>query len=106
MTFFECIKMAFASMKMNKMRSFLTMLGIIIGISSVITISTIGKSLEKTVGGVMNSFGLNIIDLDVTYREYDRYNPVRFTRDDGITVKMLTDFMDKNPITTKRMNII
>ncbi|MBR6580063.1 MAG: ABC transporter permease [Ruminococcus sp.] len=97
MTFFECIKMAFASMKMNKMRSFLTMLGIIIGISSVITISTIGKSLEKTVGGVMNSFGLNIIDLDVTYREYDRYNPVRFTRDDGITVKMLTDFMDKNP---------
>lgn len=97
MTFFECIKMAFASMKMNKMRSFLTMLGIIIGISSVITISTIGKSLEKTVGGVMNSLGLNIIEIYVNYREYDKYNHVEFTKDDAITFEMLTDFMDKNP---------
>ena len=49
MTFSECIKMAFSSMRMNKMRSFLTMLGIIIGISSVITISSIGSTIKKTV---------------------------------------------------------
>lgn len=40
--FFENIKEAIISILSNKMRSLLTMLGIIIGISSVIIITTIG----------------------------------------------------------------
>ena len=43
MNFLESLKSAIQSIKGNKMRSFLTMLGIIIGISSVITMSSIGK---------------------------------------------------------------
>ena len=38
---FENFKMALSSVKANKMRAFLTMLGIIIGISSVMTITSI-----------------------------------------------------------------
>ena len=38
---FENFKMALSSVKANKMRAFLTMLGIIIGLSSVMTTVTI-----------------------------------------------------------------
>ena len=45
--FFENIKEAIISILSNKMRSLLTMLGIIIGISSVIIITTIGGSIQS-----------------------------------------------------------
>ncbi|MFR1055477.1 MAG: ABC transporter permease [[Clostridium] scindens] len=47
--FGEYIKMALYNLKENKGRSFLTMLGIIIGISSVITIISIGNGLKADV---------------------------------------------------------
>lgn len=47
--FGEYIKMALYNIKENKGRSFLTMLGIIIGISSVITIVSIGNGLKADV---------------------------------------------------------
>ena len=46
--FLENIKEAITSIFSNKMRSVLTMLGIIIGISAVITITTIGNSIQTT----------------------------------------------------------
>ena len=45
MQLFENISMAFASVRSNKMRSLLTMLGIIIGIAAVIAIVTVGNSM-------------------------------------------------------------
>lgn len=57
MNFIESIKLAFTSISVNKLRSFLTMLGIIIGISSVITITTIGNSLKQTIASTMNDLG-------------------------------------------------
>jgi len=50
MTFYENLRLAWSCVKSNKMRSILTMLGIIIGISAVITISTLGSSLKETIG--------------------------------------------------------
>lgn len=47
--FLEYVKMALYSIRSNKGRSFLTMLGIIIGISSVITIISIGSGLKADV---------------------------------------------------------
>ncbi len=70
MNFLECVKMAFSSIKANKMRSLLTMLGIIIGISSVILITTIGNSVKKTTNNAFNSFGMNTINADFSPREY------------------------------------
>lgn len=57
MNFIESVKLALSSISVNKMRSFLTMLGIIIGISSVITITTIGNSLKQTLASTMNDLG-------------------------------------------------
>ena len=49
MNFTENLRLAWSCVKSNKMRSILTMLGIIIGISAVITISTLGASLRQTI---------------------------------------------------------
>ena len=53
----ECIRLAFRNIGVNKLRSVLTMLGIIIGISAVITITTIGNSLKLTISRTMNDLG-------------------------------------------------
>ena len=56
MFFFENVRLAFGALLTNKMRSLLTMLGIIIGISAVITITTIGNSLQKTLNNAFSMF--------------------------------------------------
>lgn len=97
MTFFECIKMAFSSMRMNKMRSFLTMLGIIIGISSVITISSIGSTIKKTVSSSIIGLGMNIIEVQVIYRDWSNYDKITLTDDDKISDEMLYGLIEKYP---------
>lgn len=71
--FFENIKEAITSILSNKMRSLLTMLGIIIGISSVIIITTIGGSIQSTLTATMNSLGGNTISayVEARYPETD-----------------------------------
>ena len=59
MMFLENLSLALAALKSNKMRAFLTMLGIIIGIGSVITIMTLGDSLTASVTDSMQSMGAN-----------------------------------------------
>lgn len=59
MLVFENIMLALTAIKSNKMRSFLTMLGIIIGISSVIAITSIGASAKGVVGKEFESYGMN-----------------------------------------------
>ena len=52
--FLEYVKMALDNIRSNKGRSFLTMLGIIIGITSVVTIVSIGNGLKKDVVDASN----------------------------------------------------
>lgn len=56
---FENIGMALFAIKANKMRSFLTMLGIIIGIGSVIAIVSIGDSMRGVMADQWKSVGVN-----------------------------------------------
>ena len=55
MLVWENILLAFHSLRANKMRSLLTMLGIIIGIASVIAIMTLGDSISSSVTDSMAS---------------------------------------------------
>ncbi len=59
----ENIKIAFQSILSNKMRSLLTMLGIIIGISSVISIVSIGDSMKGVMDDLYKDFGENRANL-------------------------------------------
>jgi putative ABC transport system permease protein len=61
---FSSIAMAFASLTSNKMRTLLTMLGIIIGVGSVITLTAIGAGASKAVTDRINSMGTNLIQID------------------------------------------
>lgn len=55
------LKIAWSALMRNKTRSLLTMLGIIIGISSVIAMVSIGQSSTKSIGGELSSMGTNLI---------------------------------------------
>lgn len=52
---------ALASLKIYKWRSFLTMLGIIIGVASVVTMVSLGEGLKKQVVGQINQLGSDVI---------------------------------------------
>ena len=56
---FENIAMALSAIRINKMRSFLTMLGIIIGIGSVIAIVSIGDSMRGVLADQYKNVGVN-----------------------------------------------
>ncbi|BEH09029.1 ABC transporter permease [Geobacter sulfurreducens] len=55
------LRISLRALLANKMRSFLTMLGIIIGIAAVIIIVAIGSGAQKVVSDVIASIGSNII---------------------------------------------
>ncbi len=61
MNFTEYIKLAFNALRTNKVRSLLTMLGIIIGVSSVILLVSIGTGLQNYVTEQFASLGSNTI---------------------------------------------
>jgi len=56
-------KTAVASLKLTKWRSLLTMLGVIIGISSVVTVVSLGEGLKQQVVGQINQLGSNVLTI-------------------------------------------
>lgn len=107
MGLFENIKLSISSLLANKLRSILTMLGIIIGIASVITIVTIGDSLASSITDEMSGFGARNISLYLEQKnsyQYDEnsgyasnledesYNFVEPTEKDYITDEMINDY--------------
>ena len=71
MLLWENIVLAINGLLSNKMRAFLTMLGIIIGIGSVIAIITVGDSVTLSVSENMQSMGANDIFVFVQNRTDD-----------------------------------
>ncbi|OOM78448.1 ABC transporter permease [Clostridium sp. BL-8] len=61
----ENIMLAIAGLKANKMRALLTMLGIIIGIASVIGVVTVGNTMTSSVESSMASMGATNITVNV-----------------------------------------
>lgn len=54
-------KIAFRALANNKLRAFLTMLGIIIGVASVITMLAIGQGSKKSIQAQISEMGSNMI---------------------------------------------
>lgn len=61
MLFWTIVKVALRSMLANKLRTWLTMLGIVIGVGSVIVMLALGAGTEKAITNTVSSFGANII---------------------------------------------
>jgi len=59
----ENVKIAFKSLGLNKLRSFLTMLGIIIGVGSVVAVMSVGAGAEASITENIQSMGTNVITI-------------------------------------------
>ena len=57
----ESVRMAFDTLRSNKLRSSLTVLGIVIGVMTVITISSVINGLNSNISGLVSSLGTNVI---------------------------------------------
>ncbi len=62
-TFIENFKMAFATLRSNMLRSFLTIIGVVIGVITVMIISSIISGVDLAVSKQIESFGTNSIFL-------------------------------------------
>jgi len=58
---FDNIRSALRALRANKLRSLLTMLGIIIGVSAVISLLSIGQGVENFINQQFNALGTNLI---------------------------------------------
>lgn len=61
----QAFKMAYKSLMGSKLRSLLTMLGIIIGVASVITIMSIGTGMTNMISDSFSDLGANMINVHV-----------------------------------------
>src|SRR5215831_9914181 len=59
--FGEIVQMATDTIRSNKLRSGLTVLGIVIGIAAVISVSSIGRGLNDNVQDIVTSIGSNVV---------------------------------------------
>jgi len=63
MNIFNLIRIAFKALQRNKLRAFLTMLGIIIGVAAVISMVAIGQGSKKSIQDQLSSMGSNMITI-------------------------------------------
>ena len=61
--FFENLKLALSSMFTNKMRTFLSLLGIVIGVGSVVAILNLGQSANESITESMQIGGIDMINV-------------------------------------------
>lgn len=76
--FFENLKLAIESLKGNKLRTTLSLLGIVIGVSAVIIIMTLGKSATSDIQKQIASMGMRKITVQLRgpRREMEQFKPV------------------------------
>jgi putative ABC transport system permease protein len=90
MNLLESFKVALSSITSNKLRSFLTMLGIIIGISSVITIVSIGSGGKSAITGEFEKIGVNVIQIKMN-------SNAQITQNDNFTMKDVDNIKERIP---------
>ena len=104
MLIWENMKLALTALRSNKMRSLLTMLGIIIGIGSVIAIMTVSSSLTSSITDTFAQMGANNITVGLkkqSEEEETRNNGMRF----GISGRQIS-LEEKDRITDEMLEEI
>lgn len=93
----ENVRLAVSGLMANKMRALLTMLGIIIGIGSVIAIVTVGQAMTGSITGLLNDMGAKSIQLRI-YNKPDEYGNTDWSRPwtegDLLTDEMLGQYRE------------
>ena len=66
----DCVKKGICDLFRNKLRSFLTIGGICIGVLSVVVISSIGEIGKTTIDGELNNMGMNSVVITADKSNY------------------------------------
>ena len=112
MKIFEIIKSAFKNILSNKMRSGLTMLGLIIGIASVIVLVGIGNGASADVTSQVQSLGTDILTVSVTSSDtslsYDQMDEIaELSNVDSVApYKTVSATVSKGTTTSNKASII
>ena len=85
MNYINSIKIALNALRRNKFRAFLTMLGIIIGVASVIVMLAIGQGSKKSIQDQMAGMGTNLI---YAFPGGEQKGGVRMGNSDAQTMKL------------------
>lgn len=93
MNLLENIKLALEGLRANKMRALLTMLGIIIGIASVIAITSLGDAMSNTLNETLSNVGGRNIQLYVMPKDVD--GTYSNSDEDNITDEMIERFRQR-----------
>ena len=64
MSWWEGFRIAYRALWVNKLRSFLTMLGIIVGVASVIAMVAIGSGAQTQIAEQIRSLGANVLMIE------------------------------------------
>ena len=100
MKFWQEVKMAFKAISSNKMRSFLTMLGIIIGVLSVTVLTAIGQGSTAAVTEQITSLGTNLITV-----QNRAVRQVRLELDDIMALQGVGGVRNVSPLITSNMTL-
>ena len=89
----QAVTMAFKAIASNKMRSFLTMLGIIIGVFAVIMLISVGQGATSSVTSQIEGLGSNMLIVSITAKK-----PYELTLDDLASLKSIRGIADVSPL--------
>ena len=102
MTFNDILKESWLSISGNKVRSFLTVLGIIIGVMAVVIMVAVGETVQKQIDDQFSSLGTNTIIIRAGAMQSGgvRMQAGRntLTIDDSVAIGRLPDVMAATPI--------
>ncbi len=99
MDLIEAFRMGLESIKQRKLRSFLTTLGIVIGIIAIVALLSIGEGFKVTVNNAFQSVGVNVLTVIPFSSEKEggmfptrfKATNIKFTLDDVNKVKKVKD---------------
>lgn len=89
MNLLEYLRLAAEGLWMNKLRSFLTILGIIIGIAAVITVVAVGQGGRAVLMAEMEKIGTNLFAIYIDWQEGEPPRERDFTLQDITVIKEL-----------------
>jgi putative ABC transport system permease protein len=84
MTIWQAFLEALESLSGNKLRSGLTVLGIVIGVAAVIAMLAVGKGAQESITGSINSIGTNLLVVFPGGKDQDRFRPLTMRDADAL----------------------
>lgn len=103
MKFFEAMKVSLRSIRSNKLRSFLTMLGIMIGVGAVIAMVAIGEGSKAKVAAEINGLGSNLL---IVTPDYVNDFSAKLTLEDAEALKKNPSITAVTPSVQSRVRLV